>query len=81
MKTSDRYDTTGLDENEFEPGSGGTVLKNLRGIVTVTAMEQAETVALLDTTEAMFDRFDQDHCFLAADLCDMHREWLGVNRH
>lgn len=75
--TADRYDTAGLDENVYEPGSNGTVLKNLCGIVTVDEMERAETLALLQTTEEMLDRFDQNHRFTAADICFVHRTWLG----
>ena len=77
MKGAGRYETEGLDENEYEPGSNGTVLKNLQGIVTGYAMEQAETLALLQATDAMFDSFDQEHRFSAEDICTMHREWLG----
>jgi len=76
MKKGDRYDTTGLVEDEYEPGSNGLVLKNLCGITTVTEMEQSETLALLQTTEAMLDRFDQDHRFTEDDICSMHRVWL-----
>jgi cell filamentation protein len=77
MKQGGRYDTAGLEENEYEPGSNNTVLKNLCGITTVSEMEQVETLALLKVTEEMFDRFDQDHCFSAEDICSMHRAWLG----
>ncbi len=77
MKTTGRYDTAGLGENAYEPGSNGKVLKNLRGITSVTAMERAETLALLRATEAMLDRFDQEHRFSVEDICVMHREWLG----
>ncbi|MBW4054512.1 MAG: cell filamentation protein Fic [Proteobacteria bacterium] len=77
MKQDGRYDTTGLEENEYEPGSNNSVLKNLCGITTVAGMEQAETLALLKATEEMFDSFDQDHCFSADDICSMHRAWLG----
>jgi len=77
MKQGSRYDTAGLEENEYEPGSNNSVLKNLSGITTVIGMEQAETLALLKSTEEMFDCFDQDHCFSANDICSMHRAWLG----
>lgn len=75
--TADRYDTSGLDEARYQPGSNDTVLWNLRGIATTAEMNQVETLALLQTTEAMFDRFDQNHRFTAEDICDMHRQWLG----
>jgi cell filamentation protein len=77
MKQSGRYDTAGLEENEYEPGSNNSVLKNLCGITTVAGMEQAETLALLKATEEMFDRFDQDYCFSSEDIIFMHRAWLG----
>lgn len=77
MKQGGRYDTTGLEENAYEPGSNNSVLKNLCGITTVAGMEQAETLALLKATEEMLDRFDQDHCFSSEDIIFMHRAWLG----
>lgn len=77
MKTTDRYATAGLDENENEPDSHGTVLKNMCGITTIAVMEQAETLALLQSTEEMIDRFDQHHRFSAKDIRFMHRTWLG----
>jgi len=77
MKQGGRYDTAGLEENEYEPSSNNSVLKNLCGITTVAGMELAETLALLQTTEKMFDLFDQDHRFTADDICSMHRAWLG----
>ncbi len=40
-------------------------------------MEIAETLALLQATEKMLDRFDQKHRFTAADICSMHRAWPG----
>ena len=77
MKGVGRYDTAGCEENEYEPGSNGTVLKNLLGITIGAAMDQAETLALLQATDAMFDSFDQEHRFSAEDICTMHREWLS----
>ncbi len=77
MTTLGRYDTTGLEETESEPGSNGMVLKNRLGITTSAAMEQAETLALLETTERMLDRFDQSHQFSSEDIQFIHREWLG----
>ncbi|MFZ4437813.1 MAG: hypothetical protein ACOYOS_05250 [Syntrophales bacterium] len=67
MKTTDRYATAG-DENEYEPGSNGTVLKNLCGITTIAGMEQAETLALVQSTEEMLD---QHHRFTAQDICQL----------
>jgi cell filamentation protein len=77
MPKDGRYDTTGLDEAQFQSGSQDTVLKNLLGIANQGDMEQAETLALFQTTENMFDRFDQDHRFTVVDIRAMHHEWLG----
>lgn len=74
---SDRYTTDGFAESQLEPGSNGTVLKNRLGITSLAEMQRAETMALLQTTEAMADFFDQNHRFSAQDLCDMHCHWLG----
>jgi cell filamentation protein len=75
--TADRYDTSGLEEARYQPGSNDKVLSNLRGITSVAEMEQAETLALVQAAEQMFDQYDQEHCFTAEDLRSMHRQWLG----
>jgi len=43
MTPSDRYDTSHLPEDQYEPGSDGTVLKNLMGIKTRDDIEVFET--------------------------------------
>lgn len=74
---SGRYNTAGNEEDQFEPGSQGAVLKNRQGIVSFVDMQIAETKALLRTTDCMADSFDRDHRFTARDLCLMHEHWLG----
>lgn len=71
-----RYEATGA-ETEFEPGSRGRVLRNLLGIRLVREMEQAESRALYAATQALIDQTRLDHRFNAADLCRIHRLWLG----
>jgi cell filamentation protein len=73
----DRYDTSGLPEDQYEPGSDGTVLKNLLGIVTREATEIAETDALWTAQEQLLGEIEQDQALTAADICAMHRLWLG----
>ena len=72
----DRYQAEGA-EAEFEPGSRGRVLRNLCGIHSVRAMAQAESEALLGATNRVIDQTDVDQRFTAADICAMHRLWLG----
>ena len=45
MKKSGRYDTFGLVEAQFEPGSKGRVLKNLLGVKSRRKMNEAESQA------------------------------------
>lgn len=71
-----RYDARG-PEAEFEPGSRGRVLRNLRSIRRVRDMEQAESDALVVAQDALLDRYTLTHRFTAADIRAMHREWLG----
>lgn len=71
-----RNEATGI-EAEFEPGSQGRVLRNRLGIRRVGDMQQAESDALLAVTRWAVGHFDIAHRFTAADLCDLHRRWLG----
>jgi cell filamentation protein len=76
--TAAKYNTdTGL-EGEHEPGSSGQVLKNLRGISTVEAMDEIEIETLIDVQDAYLDRIDDDTRFTAAHICQMHSDWLGT---
>lgn len=71
-----RYDAEG-SEAEFEPGSRGRVLRNRLGIVRVREMQQAESASLLNVQEWAIERFDAGHRFSAADVAEIHRQWLG----
>lgn len=71
-----RYDAHGV-ETKFEPGSRGRVLRNLLGIRSVGEMSRVESTALLQAQEHLVDSYSLDHRFTAADICEMHRVWLG----
>lgn len=47
------------------------------GIRRVRDMEQAESEALVVTQNALLDRLTITHRFTAADICAIHRQWLG----
>jgi cell filamentation protein len=72
-----RDDVSWLPEAEFEPGSGDLVLRNLRGIASKQAMDDAEATALERATDRVIGTFDAAHRFTAADVCEIHRVWLG----
>jgi cell filamentation protein len=71
-----RYTAAGI-ESEFQPGSRGRVLRNLCGIKTVGAMEQAESEALERVQAWTLTRYGADHAFTADDISELHRAWLG----
>jgi len=40
-------------------------------------MERAESDALVTTQNALLDRYTLTHRFIARDVREMHRQWLG----
>lgn len=72
----DRYDTSNLIENQFEPGSNGTVLRNLLGIKDKAELERVEEVRFERLMEEALERFDCDHRFTAQDIIWLHKFWL-----
>ena len=72
-----RYDVSGLPEAQFEPGSQDRVLRNRLGITSKQARDDAEARALQRATDSLIGTFDAAHRFTAADVCEMHRVWLG----
>ena len=71
------YDIPGGEDSEFEPGSGGKVLRNLLGVTDVRLMELLESRYLVTAQERFYEKFENEHRFTFRDLRDMHREWLG----
>lgn len=71
-----KYQATG-PQAEFEPGSGGRVLRNLLGITRVRDMKLAESQALLLAQQHAVEDYSEDHRFTATDICNLHRDWLG----
>ncbi|MBI5314733.1 MAG: Fic family protein [Nitrospirae bacterium] len=77
MTADDRYDVSGLPEAQFEPGSHGLVLKNRLGVAAKQDMDNAEARALEHAMDVLVRAYDETHRFMATDLCDCHRTWLG----
>jgi len=76
-KEQSRYDTSGLIEGQFEPGSGNRVLKNLLGIKRKREIGQVETRELLRAQDELVDIYGEDHRFRSADIRRIHGLWLG----
>ncbi len=77
MNKSQRYRTSHLIENQSEPGSRGRVLKNKLGITSAYGMAKHEKEAQLRAMEELVALFDRNHRLTAADICKMHKIWLG----
>lgn len=76
-KLKGRYSTHGSTEGEFEPGSQNRVLKNLLSIKRKRDMDIAETNAYDDAVIKITEMYDRGHCFTSADICKLHKIWLG----
>lgn len=77
MNTGGRYDTSGLVEAQFEPGSRKRVLRNKLGITRKRDMDAAEIRALESAQKELYQKYDASHRFTASDIKDMHRLWLS----
>lgn len=73
---SDRYSTSHLPEDQYEPGSNGMVLRNRKGIVDPAVMGEAETNALWQALKKLIATTATDQTFTTADICAMHHLWL-----
>lgn len=78
MQTKGKYDSSDLIESQFEPGSRGRVLKNLRGIKRKREMDLVEAREQLRSLENLIAVYDRDHRFTAKDICGIHAMWLGT---
>lgn len=77
MRRKDRYDTTGLEQDQFEPGSQSRVLKNLLGITSKRQMDRVEGQEQVRALEELARHYDREHRFTATDVCRIHTTWLG----
>lgn len=72
-----RYDPSSLIEGQFEPGSGGRVLKNLLGIKHKREMDKIEARELRRALEELIRTYHKDHRFSEGDIRKIHQMWLG----
>lgn len=77
MMSKSRYDTSDLLENQFEPGSGGRVLRNLRNIKSKRQMDRFEAESYARAFEIAVKLYGKSHKFSAEDVRSLHRVWLG----
>lgn len=77
MRNQDRYNTSGSDEGEFEPGSDGLVLKNTLHISKLNELEEYEASMLSVAVKRLATEQQKTHSFSAQGICDIHKLWLG----
>ena len=77
MRQQGKYDTEGLPEAQFEPGSRGRVLKNLRGITSKREMDETEVQEQFRALRELMTIYGARHRFTAIDVCNIHKLWLG----
>jgi cell filamentation protein len=77
MGKINRYDTSGMIEDQYEPGSRKRVLKNIPGIRKKRELEAFETAELFRTTNQLIETYDKKYRFTVEDICSMHKLWLS----
>jgi cell filamentation protein len=71
-----KYNVLSGVEDEFEPGSRGSVLRNRLGITDAGMMELAETSSYGDAVAASIEELDTDRTLDVAFIKALHRGWL-----
>lgn len=77
MKKTVKYDMSGFIEVQFEPGSRGRVLKNKLSIKSKREMDKLEREEQYRAIEELIGIYYRNHRFTAADICNIHKLWLG----
>ncbi len=73
---SDRYDTTGNSETQYEAGSDDRVLRNLMGVRDPASMDEVELDLLEQLYDVVLTNLTPDQPVTAANLYEWHRRWL-----
>ncbi|SHE32456.1 Fic family protein [Vibrio gazogenes] len=71
-----RYDVD-IEETQYQPGSGNSVLLNKLGIVDAEEMNEVETYLLVKLYEKLFSNTVIDDEFSFQTIMSWHRQWLG----
>ena len=74
---SEKYDTTGNLEAQFEPVSENRVLVNKLGISKAEEMDDVELILLNQLRKKVFSSIVADQRIAVADVCNWHQSWLG----
>ena len=72
-----RYATPEGPEAEFQPGSKGEVLLNLKGITRKNEIERLEYSELVRVQEEYLQTVESSTRITVPFICKMHKDWLG----
>jgi cell filamentation protein len=76
MKPLNRYDSSGLVEDQFEQGSRGRVLRNKLGVRRKREMDGIEAFEYDRVLDELLGVYDKDYRFTSSDIIQMHELWL-----
>ena len=77
MTEISRYDVSDLIEAQHQPGSHGRVLRNMVEITSKRKMDELEAKEQKRALKDILSVYTLDHRFKAADICRVHKLWLG----
>ena len=72
-----RYTIPEGPEADFQPGSKGEVLRNLKGITIKKEIERLEYSELVRVQEEYLQTVESSTRITASFICKMHKDWLG----
>lgn len=72
-----RYTTPEGPEADFQPGSNGEVLLNLKGITSKKEIEGLEYSELVRVQEEYLRTVESSTPITVSFICKMHKDWLG----
>lgn len=71
-----RYEIGIPSDSEFQPGSNGSVLRNLRGIVDPSQIDRIEASLLVLAQGRSFGRIESSTLMTVRLIRELHRSWL-----
>lgn len=74
---TNRYDSTGNPEGQYQPDSNDTVLLNKLGITDAQEMDDIELDLLDQLYDAVLADVEVDQVIAVVDIFEWHRKWLG----
>lgn len=66
------------EDEDFEPDSDNSVLRNLLGIKNHLIIEQVEAQELMRVGLELVEVYEERYQFLAEDICNIHELWLAA---